>query len=148
MKFPTSHLLPLLGLCLVCAACGPFGSSQSDGSASPSPFASYNAQARPSSPAKLTFVQPLDKAVLKAGIVHIQLDLEGGQIVRQTSTHITPTTGHIHFSVNDKLVAMNYSAQQDTPLTPGVYRLTAEFVAADHVPFNPRVMTSIIIDVQ
>jgi hypothetical protein len=148
MNFPPRKLLPLLGLCLVCGACAPFGSSQPDGSASPSPLATYNAQARPSSPATLTFVQPLDKAVLKAGIVHIQLDLAGAQIVRQTTTHINATTGHIHFSVNDKLVAMNYSAQQDTPLTPGVYRLTAEFVAADHVPFNPRVMTSIIIDVQ
>jgi methionine-rich copper-binding protein CopC len=148
MKLPTQKLLPLLGLCLVCAGCAPFGSSQSGGSASPSPFASYNAQARPSSPATLRFVQPQDKAQLKAGVIHIELNLQGAQIVRQTSTHITSTTGHIHFSVNDKLVAMNYSAQQDTPLTPGVYRLTAEFVAADHVPFNPRVMTSIIIDVQ
>jgi hypothetical protein len=148
MHFLTKKLLVLPGLCLVCASCAPFGSSQSAGSASPSPFASYNAQARPSSPAKLTFLQPQDKTQVKAGVIHIQLNLQGAQIVRLTTTHITPTTGHIHFSVNDKLVSMNYSAQQDTPLTPGLYRLTAEFVAADHVPFNPRVMTSIIVDVQ
>lgn len=148
MRFPPKKLLSVLGLCVVLAACAPFGSSQSDSSASPSPFASYDAQARPSSPAKVTFVQPQDQGQLKAGIVHIQLNLVGAQIVQQTTTNISPTTGHIHFSVNDKLVAMNYSTMQDTPLTPGLYRLTAEFVAADHVPFNPRVMTSIAVVVQ
>ena len=116
--------------------------------ATPSPTASYKPTARPSSPARVRFVQPQDQAVLPAGVVHIELALDGGTIVNQTTTHITPTTGHIHFLVNGKLVAMNYSTMQDIPLTAGLYRLTAEFVAADHVPFNPRVTTSIAIDVR
>lgn len=145
-NLPFRRFLLLAMLAPLCAGCVPFGPSQPG--ASPSPSASYDPAGRPASPAKLTFVQPQDQAQLKAGVVHIQLSLEGAKIVPQTTTNITPTEGHVHFSVNDKLVAMNYSTMQDTPLTPGLYRLTAEFVAADHVPFNPRVMTTIVVVVQ
>lgn len=138
--------LVIVGTTLFVGGCSWFGGTSTD--ASPSPNASYNPQSRPSSPAMLSFVEPQNNAQLKAGTVHVQLDLQGAQIVPQTTTNITPTTGHIHFSVNDKLVAMNYSTMQDVPLTPGLYRLTAEFVAADHVPFNPRVMTTVVVQVQ
>jgi hypothetical protein len=136
----------IVGASLLGGGCSWFGGATTD--ATPTPNASYNPQARPSSPAKVVFVQPQDNAQLPAGVVHVQLDLQGGQIVSQTTTNITPTTGHIHFSVNDKLVAMNYSTMQDVPLTAGLYRLTAEFVAADHVPFNPRVMSTVVVQVQ
>ena len=97
---------------------------------------------------RLSFVQPQNNALVPAGVVHIELQLDGATIVRQTTTHITPTTGHIHFSINDKLVAMNYSTVQDLSLQKGLYTLTAEFVAADHFPFNPRVTTTIVVSVQ
>ena len=41
---------------------------------------------------------------------------------------------------------MTYGAHQRVPLddlTPGPHRLMAEFVAADHVPFAPRVVTAV-----
>src|SRR5207245_1084888 len=85
------------------------GCSNPTSGATPSPTASYNPGARPSSPARVRFVQPQDQALLPAGIIHIELALDGGTIVKQTTTHITSTTGHIHFLVNGQLVAMNYS---------------------------------------
>jgi hypothetical protein len=141
-------VLLVAAVSLSLAGCSLFGQTQPSTSPSPSPAASYNPQARPSSPAKLAFVQPQNNAQLRAGVVHIQLSLEGAQIVPQTTTNITPTQGHVHFSVNDKLIAMNYTTMQDVPLQAGLYRLTAEFVASDHVPFNPRVMTTVVVSVQ
>jgi hypothetical protein len=133
-------VVPLMAL----AACGSGTTTQTG----ISPSAGYNPGSRPSSPAGLSFVQPQNNAVVPAGVVHIQLQLEGATIVSQTTTHITPTTGHIHFSINDKLFRMNYSTVQDLPLQKGLYKLTAEFVAADHFPFNPRVTTTIVVSVQ
>jgi hypothetical protein len=43
------------------------------------------------------------------------------------------------------LIYMAYSLQQDVPVHPGTFQLQAEFVAADHAPFNPRVLTSEIV---
>jgi len=37
---------------------------------------------------------------------------------------------------------MNYALEQDFPVVPGTYVLKAEFVAADHAPFNPRVWSA------
>lgn len=111
----------------------------------PSAVASYNPGVRPSSPATVAFLEPQNGSQVPAGIVNIRLQLNGGTIVRQTSTHVTPTEGHIHFSVNDRLVAMNYSTMQDVPFKPGLYKLTAEFVGADHFPFDPRVTTTIVL---
>ena len=56
-----------------------------------------------------------------------------------TTTDIKPDEGHIHLYVNNALVSMNYGIQQDIAVTPGTYIIKAEFVAADHAPFNPRV---------
>ena len=40
---------------------------------------------------------------------------------------------------------MQYSLQQDVPVHPGTYQLKAEFVASDHVPFNPRVWSQQVV---
>ena len=36
---------------------------------------------------------------------------------------------------------MNYGLEQDIPVLKGTLVLRAEFVAADHAPFNPRVQS-------
>ena len=49
---------------------------------------------------------------------------------------------HVHLLVDGKLVAMNYGLRQRLPqLPPGQQVIQVEFVAADHAPFEPRVLT-------
>jgi len=69
----------------------------------------------------------------------VVLTLEGAQIVSATTTNIRPDQGHVHLYVNNVLVSMNYGLEQDIPVNPGTYVVKAEFVAADHAPFSPRV---------
>jgi hypothetical protein len=49
-------------------------------------------------------------------------------IVVATTTDIRPDQGHIDLSVDNHLVSMNYG-----------------FVASDHVPFDPRVVTPDVV---
>lgn len=107
-------------------------------SASPSPSPSA---VRPSSPAVVTVVQPTAGQTVSGTTVHVVLSLTGAKIVNQTSTNIRPDEGHVHLFVDNVLKSMNYGLEQDLELSPGTYVLSAEFVAADHAPFNPRVVS-------
>ena len=60
-------------------------------------------------------------------------------------TDIRPDEGHVHLYVNNSLVSMNYGLEQDVPVNPGTIVIKAEFVAADHAPFNPRVWSDEIV---
>jgi hypothetical protein len=96
---------------------------------------------RPSSPAVITIVEPAAGQTLSGTTVHVVLSLNGARIVSQTSTNIRPDEGHVHLFVDNVLVSMNYGLEQDIPVHTGTYVLSAEFVAADHAPFNPRVVS-------
>lgn len=97
---------------------------------------------RPSSPAVVSIVEPAPGAVVHGSTVHVVLTLAGATIVSTTSTNIRPDQGHLHLYVDNVLVSMNYGLEQDLPVHAGTYVLKAEFVAADHAPFNPRVWSS------
>ena len=97
---------------------------------------------RPSSPAVVTIVQPVAGETVEGAAVHVVLSLTGATIVNQTTTNIRPDQGHVHLYVDGVLVSMNYGLEQDLPVHPGTYVLKAEFVAADHAPFSPRVWSS------
>jgi len=129
-----------LGLGLVLAACSsgaPPPATFAPVSSGPLPSASIGS--RPSSPAVVSIVQPTSGEVVTGNTVHIVLTLSGASITTVTSTTISPTEGHIHLYVDNVLVSMNYGLTQDLPVQPGTYVLKAEFVAADHYPFDPRV---------
>lgn len=117
------------------------------GSGTPAATPKPSTGSRPSSTAKLSFVQPEAGAELPGPQVQVVLDLTGARIVDQTSTDLTPDTGHIHLKLDGTVVSMTYGLQQDVPVTPGAHVLEAEFVAADHAPFNPRVIASVSIKV-
>jgi hypothetical protein len=108
-------------------------------SGQPSPQPSVH---RPSSTAVVGIVQPAPGAVVHGSSVHIVLTLTGATIVSATSTNISPDKGHVHLYVDNVLVSMNYGLEQDLPVHPGTYVLKAEFVAADHAPFSPRVWSA------
>jgi hypothetical protein len=132
-----SRLLVALLAAVIVAACGGSSATAPPTGAPPStPASSGN---RPSSPAVVAIVKPASGESVTGTSVHVVLSLTGAQIVSATTTNIQPDRGHIHLYVDNVLVSMNYALEQDLPVHPGTYVLKAEFVAADHAPFNPRV---------
>lgn len=118
---------------------------------SSSPTPSPTSGARPRSTATLTVLQPQANAVVTQTTVHVEFQLSGGRIVAVTSKNLTPDTGHIHLSIDGRLISMNYQLSQDVSMQPfaaGPHVLQGEFVAVDHAPFNPRVITKVIIEYQ
>jgi hypothetical protein len=123
------------------------GACASSGGPSPGLTLPVASGSRPSSPAAVAVVQPTAGAAVTptpcpgaaGSCVHIKLSLTGATIVPATSTDIRPDQGHVHLYVDNVLVSMNYGLEQDLPVHSGTYVLKAEFVAADHAPFNPRV---------
>jgi hypothetical protein len=111
----------------------------------PGPGTSGTLGPRPSSLATVEVVEPADGAKIVGTSVHVVLKLSGATIVTQTSTNIRPDEGHVHLYLNGQIVSMNYGIEQDLPVTPGTYVLRAEFVAADHAPFNPRVVSADVV---
>jgi hypothetical protein len=80
------------------------------------------------------------------GRLEVVVDLRGGSIVDAASTDLRPDTGHVHLTVDGRLVSMTYGLAQVIDvgtLPPGEHDLRAEFVAADHVPFSPRVVATV-----
>ncbi len=100
---------------------------------------------RPSSSATLAITEPQDGQTLDGPAVHIELDLQNATITSATTTSIQPDQGHIHLYVNGSLANMNYSTQEDLAVTSGNYVIKAEFVAADHAPFSPRVWSNQVV---
>jgi len=97
---------------------------------------------RPSSPAKLTIMAPRNGQTVTQERPEVRLQLRGAEIVDQTTTRIRGDQGHVHLFVDGKLVTMNYGLRERLPqLTPGQHVVQVEFVAADHIPFDPRVLT-------
>jgi hypothetical protein len=121
------------------AACGG-GDGGDGGTAAPATTAAI--APRPSSPAKLTIESPRNGQTVTQDRPELRLDLAGGRIVNQTTTRVQGDEGHIHLLVDGKLVAMNYGLRQRLPrLSPGQHVVQVEFVAADHAPFDPRILT-------
>jgi hypothetical protein len=103
---------------------------------------------RPSSPAKLTIVAPRNGQTVSQERPEVRLDLTGARIVSKTTTHVQGDEGHIHLYVDGKLVTMNYGLRERLPqLAPGQHVVQVEFVAADHAPFDPRVLTQAAFNV-
>jgi hypothetical protein len=124
----------LVAIAIAMAACG---------GGSPKPNNSITVTQRPASTGKVKIISPTPNELIKGTVLHVKLKLTGARLVQQTSTHITPDTGHIHVSVDGKvkslLAGLSYTV---TGLTPGRHLLQVEFVAADHGIFNPRVIVT------
>jgi hypothetical protein len=123
-------------LALAVAAC-----SGGDGGSEVPATTAAPAAARPSSPAKLTIESPRNGQTVGER-AELRLGLDGGKIVNQTTTRVQGDEGHLHLHVDGKLVDMNYGLRQRLPqLPPGEHVVQVEFVAADHAPFDPRILT-------
>jgi hypothetical protein len=101
---------------------------------------------RPASTAALTIERPAEGASVTGTDLEVVLRLEGGRIVDTASTTLTPDTGHVHLSLDGRVVSMTYGLVQSVSLRSvpaGEHTLQAEFVAADHGPFDPRVTATV-----
>src|SRR5438105_5493219 len=92
-------------------------------------------QARPSTTAQIAIVSPAGGATVPAPTLHVVLTLTGATLVPPgTTTGVSPSTGHIHLSLDGQIMSMTSGLTQDVPVTAGTHLLQAEFVANDHLP--------------
>jgi hypothetical protein len=101
---------------------------------------------RPASTATLSFTEPALDEVVSGDELDVVLDLQGGTIVEDASSNLTSDTGHIHLVLDGKLVSMTFGRVQAVDLRQvpaGEHIMEAEYVAADHAPFSPRVTTKV-----
>jgi hypothetical protein len=128
----TRSIVPtIVVLAMSLSACGA-GGTQTPPIGSPSP--------RPRSTAELAIISPRNGSIVRGPTVDLRLSLTGARIVKRTSTHLTSDEGHVHVSLDGRLISMTYGLEQRIPdLSPGPHRIEVEFVATDHAPFDPRV---------
>jgi hypothetical protein len=98
---------------------------------------------RPRSTAKLMILDPRTGAELHTRTVVVKLSLVGGTITKEVTTNITPNVGHIHIRLDGRTITLLGSLTDPVPVTPGPHIIEAEFVAADHGPFDPRVLSAV-----
>ena len=104
---------------------------------------------RPTTPVRVQITQPTPNQVIVGDKTTLVINLIGGTVVDRTNGPLTPTEGHIHVTLDGKLVSMAYQTTQElTGLTPGSHSATAEFVAVDHQPFQNRPTAAVIFQSQ
>ena len=134
----------LIVVAAVLAACTSSGSGADPGSTTPA-----TTGPRPASPAVVKIVEPKNGATEPASGAKLQVSLTGAKLTSVTSQDISPTEGHLHVSVDDRLISMTSGLTQTLPdLTPGRHTIRVEFVASDHLPFDPRVVTEAFFEVK
>lgn len=103
---------------------------------------------RPRSTATIAISKPVANAKISTKTFTVKLDLQGGKIVDIVSQDLTPNEGHLHVSVDGKILTQTFwlSQKLKTP-KKGEHLLQAEFVAKDHGPFSPRVLSTIPFEV-
>lgn len=131
--------LTAVGL-LILASCG--------GEPTPGPAASPTTT-RPRSTATIRIAEPESGAVVRGTRLLVKVEVKGARVLEKASTDTRPDTGHVHLYLDGKTVTLLAGLQFEiTDLTPGKHLLQAEFSAADHGPFNPRVITATAFTVQ
>ena len=134
----------IVATAFVLAACGGSddGGSGATGATAPS-------SDRPSSTAKLAIVLPKVGEVVHGSNVDLRVKLQDAKLVPATTTHIVPDEGHLHVILDDTLISMTQGLEQTIPdVAPGEHRIMVEFVASDHAPFDPRVVSVVAFEVK
>jgi hypothetical protein len=105
---------------------------------------------RPRTDATLQIVSPAPNDRTKPD-VRVTMRLGGAHLAPATQTGgaVRPDVGHIHLSLDGKLIAMPLRLAERLPrLRTGSHTVEAEFVATDHVPFHNRVVAAVTFDVR
>lgn len=140
MRAQRTMLIVVAGLLL--AACGGGGN---DGT----PGETGSTGTRPSSTAKLSIVDPKVDEVVHGSSVDLRVQLRDAKLVPVTTADIVPDEGHLHVLLDDRLISMTEGLEQTiSDITPGPHRIHVEFVASDHAPFDPRVVSVVAFEVK
>lgn len=105
---------------------------------------------RPTTHAQLVIVSPTPNE-LTGPDVTLKFQVIGGTVLppAQATGPLRGDQGHIHVSLDGKLVQMAYSTQaQLTGLTPGPHSVQASWVATDHLPFANQVVAVVLFQVR
>jgi hypothetical protein len=139
-----SKLALIVATAFVLAACG----SSDDGGSGATGATAPNSD-RPSSTAKLSIILPKVGEVVHGSNVDLRVKLQDAKLVPATTTHIVPDEGHLHVILDDTLISMTQGLEQTIPdVAPGEHRIMVEFVASDHAPFDPRVVSVVAFEVK
>ena len=143
MRLASIVSVAVLAVACSVSACG--GGGEGDGA---SPSATV-ATERPTSSAELSIASPRNGERVTGDSVRLEIDLQGAEVVDQTSTDLRPDEGHLHVMLDGTLVSMTSgTSQRLSDLTPGEHLLQVEFVANDHAPFDPRVLAAVTFEVR
>jgi hypothetical protein len=104
---------------------------------------------RPTTSVRVQITEPTPNQVIVGDKTTLTINVIGGKVVDRTTGPLTPTEGHIHVTLDGRLVSMAYQTTQElSGLTPGTHTATAEFVAVDHQPFKNRPTAAVIFQSQ
>ena len=104
---------------------------------------------RPASTGTLAIVEPTPGTVVSGTTIHVKVDVQGATILNDPrAVAVKPDEGHIHVSLDGKIVSMQYGPETDVAVTPGRHLLEVEFVAGDHIRFNPAVKQAVTFTVE
>jgi hypothetical protein len=143
-------LVLLTAMLVGVSACGsatPSADPTNSGTPAPTPYPTPSGGLghRPSSPVKITLISPVTGNTVHGTSVLVRVAVTGGIVTAAVSADISPTKGHVHLYLNNQLIYMAYTLQQEITVQPGLeYSMYAEFVAQDHFPFAPRDVTPTI----
>jgi hypothetical protein len=105
---------------------------------------------RPVTNAHLVILQPTPNEVTGPDVT-LKFSVIGGTVLppAQVKGPLRGDQGHIHVSLDGKLVQMAYSTQAElTGLSPGPHSIQASWVATDHLPFRNPVVAAVLFQVQ
>jgi hypothetical protein len=140
-----ASIVSIAVLAVACSVSACVGGGEGDGA---SPSATV-ATERPTSSAELSIASPRNGERVTGDSVRLEIDLQGAEVVDQTSTDLRPDEGHLHVMLDGTLVSMTSgTSQRLSDLTPGEHLLQVEFVANDHAPFDPRVLAAVTFEVR
>lgn len=90
---------------------------------------------RPYTNAHLTILSPTPNEVT-GPTVAVRFRVTGATVSPPNKLLVVPNEGHIHVSLDGKLVVMSYTSSTVLHgVSPGLHLLQAQFVANDHLPF-------------
>jgi hypothetical protein len=138
----TRHRALLAGIAILAVVVGACSSGSSSTAGAPPTD-------RPSSPATVQVITPTNGEVIHGTTVDVKVKLTNARIVPTTTTNIVPDQGHLHLYLDDQIESMNFSTSSTIGnVSPGLHVLKVEFVASDHLPFDPRVIAQVAFEVK